>query len=214
MEQEISKGLCQCGCGRPAPIARRASLGERPTKRFIHGHNQRVQTTTNKVFPLGNGTSLLLLERESGEIAFTRIDDADLSVVQKLRWSLLRAKSSLYAYCYKERVLLHDFLLSIKGVDHHNGNGLDNRRQNLRSANHFQNMRNVGKHKNNTSGFKGVSLNGKKWGVRITAPSGQYLHLGQFTDKLEAARAYDTAARELHGQFARLNFPEAGEQAA
>ncbi len=61
---------------------------------------------------------------------------------------------------------------------------------------------------NNTSGYKGVSLFGRdsKWKAQIQV-DGKKRHLGYFDDKIEAAKAYDRAALELHGEFAVLNFP-------
>lgn len=63
---------------------------------------------------------------------------------------------------------------------------------------------------NNTSGYRGVTWNraGRHWAVSIQK-DGRRVHLGKFTDPIEAACAYDAAAREIHGDLARLNFPEA-----
>jgi hypothetical protein len=95
-------------------------------------------------------------------------------------------------------------------IDHVNGDGLDNRRENLRVATHAQNASNRGVRVNNTSGFKGVHANhsgrGKQWFAYITT-NYKRQHLGMFGTAEEAARAYDAAAVRLHGEFARLNFP-------
>ena len=93
-------------------------------------------------------------------------------------------------------------------TDHINGDGLDNRKQNLRTCTHTENMRNRGKSKNNTSGFKGVSWHkrGKTWDAKI-AHNKKLMHIGSFKDKEVAAKAYDRKAIELHGKFAKLNFP-------
>ncbi len=70
-----------------------------------------------------------------------------------------------------------------------------------------------------SSRFKGVSLEKRtgKWLVRIYAPHsgpgrGKQLNLGTFTSEIEAAKVYDTKARELFGCYARLNFPGPGER--
>jgi len=88
-----------------------------------------------------------------------------------------------------------------KEIDHINHNMLDNRRSNLREASHQENCCNRRKHRDNTSGFKGVywHTSGGKWAASI--------HLGMFATKEEAARAYDEAAKIIHGEFAHLNFP-------
>lgn len=90
-------------------------------------------------------------------------------------------------------------------VDHRNGNGLDNRRSNLRLATQAQNMSNRGRPTNNTSGYKGVSA-GRLGGWRAYITSrGKRLDIGTFASKEEAAEAYNAKALELHGEFARLN---------
>ncbi|MCJ7777394.1 MAG: AP2 domain-containing protein [Sedimentisphaerales bacterium] len=93
-------------------------------------------------------------------------------------------------------------------VDHRNGNGLDNRRANLRPATHSQNMYNKPKTKSKTSSrFIGVTFNKgrRKWETRIYYQK-RKIWLGRFDDEIDAARAYDKAALEYHGEFARLNF--------
>lgn len=103
------------------------------------------------------------------------------------------------------RLMLHTFLTGFPLTDHINGNGLDNRRANLREATHTENMRNRRRPRTNTSGYKGVSYvksNGK-WGASI-----QDRHIGYFRTPEVAALAYDLAAHELYGEFARPNFPD------
>ena len=92
-------------------------------------------------------------------------------------------------------------------IDHINGNGLDNRKTNLRLANYSQNLANTGKHKNNKSSFKGVywDKDKKKWRVTLSKNK-KTIHIGVYVDKLEAAKAYDMAALKYHGEFARGNF--------
>ena len=94
-------------------------------------------------------------------------------------------------------------------VDHINGNPLDNRKSNLRICTNAENQRNRGVNKNNTSGYKGVcwAKQNKKWKARIKH-NGKLIHLGYYKDKEEAARAYDKKAKELHGEYAYLNFPD------
>lgn len=142
------------------------------------------------------------------------VDDEDYErVVSAGKWIAQVDRRRMVAYGRRdfgaEAVMLHAFLTGWPLTDHINGDGLDNRRSNLRPATHAQNMRNRRKNWNNTSGFKGVSLteNGT-WRARITIDN-RRVSLGCFADRIEAARAYDRAAQDLHGEFARLNFPAA-----
>jgi len=91
-------------------------------------------------------------------------------------------------------------------IDHINGIRDDNRIANLRLATVAENSQNVGKQSNNKSGFKGVHWHarGKKFRAQIMA-NGKSKSLGLFHTAAEAAAAYDIAAAELHGEFARRN---------
>jgi hypothetical protein len=94
-------------------------------------------------------------------------------------------------------------------VDHKNGNGLDNRKKNLRIATPAQNNYNSRKRGGNVSSkYKGVSKIKKnnRWRAYITIAGPKQKHLGYFDNEIEAAKAYDGAAKELFGEFARLNF--------
>jgi hypothetical protein len=115
------------------------------------------------------------------------------------------------SYARSKKQPIHRLILDApKGtqVDHINGNGLDNRRCNLRIATHGQNQMNRRKQlKKSTSKYKGVSLNKKdgKWFAEIDY-NGIHYHIGSFIDEVDAAKAYDEKARELFGEFARPNF--------
>ena len=96
-------------------------------------------------------------------------------------------------------------------VDHINGDRLDNRRENLRIVTNWQNQMNRGMTINNSSGYKGVRLRRSgKWEAQIRVNK-KAIFLGRFYDKLDAAHAYDDAAKKYFGEFARLNFPESSQ---
>ena len=96
----------------------------------------------------------------------------------------------------------------IDTVDHINGNRSDNRWSNLRSATRAEQSRNCAASKSGTSPYLGVSwrTDRKKWRAVIKR-DGRQTFLGSFDSEIEAAKAYDEAAKKAHGVFARLNFP-------
>lgn len=93
-------------------------------------------------------------------------------------------------------------------ADHRNHDTLDNRRENLRKATDTQNADNRKITAKNTSGYIGVCWHktNQKWMAQI-GHKGVRINLGYFSTAEEAARAYDEAAKKLHGEFAVLNFP-------
>lgn len=110
-----------------------------------------------------------------------------------------------------KRVRLHRFILNdVEGrIDHINGDCTDNRRENLRPVTNQQNAWNSKKSKNNTTGYKGVSIdkrNTKRKYFAQIAIAGKNIHLGCFDNPKEAAKAYDKAASFYFGEYARLNF--------
>lgn len=92
-------------------------------------------------------------------------------------------------------------------TDHRDNDSLNNQCSNLRTATHAENQHNRGKGYGSTSGYKGVTWEKScgKWRAQIGV-NGEKTFLGRFDNIEEAARAYDEAARELHGEFAKTNF--------
>lgn len=149
------------------------------------------------------------------------VDDEDYEFVSNYAmhvWSTPR-HHTLYAIITFSRVKqlrLHRVLTKAKDnevVDHINGNGLDNRRSNLRVTTQLNNNANARKKAKATSMYKGVSLyldgaTSKPWKAQIQR-DGRKFHIGYFATEIEAAIAYDNAAKEYFGEFAVLNMMEA-----
>lgn len=142
------------------------------------------------------------------------VDDEDFVELSKFKWHLLKVGYAARRELGKKidprlYITMHRAILNPeigKQVDHINGNKLDNRRENLRICSKAENMRNTNKRRNNTSGFKGVVQSRKgRWVAHITKDY-KMIHLGTFTNPKEAAVAYDNKARDIFGEFAKLNF--------
>ena len=108
---------------------------------------------------------------------------------------------------------MHRFLLGLdvddkRHSDHRDGDGLNNQSHNLRIATYTQNNQNKGTSSLNTSGFKGVSWDGRgdKWRAQIRV-EGKLISLGSYTDNREAHLAYCEAALSLHGEFGNTGLP-------
>lgn len=149
-----------------------------------------------------------------GKVAL--VDDEDFGWLSEQKWCFNsqgysvrgRVPQLIMHRVIMERILGEAIPLGME-VDHINTNKLDNRRDNLRLATHAQNKRNVPRYQGSTSQYKGVVWHkrGQKWQAAIWAKGGNQ-HLGVFETEVEAARAYDRAAKELFGEFAWLNFPD------
>jgi hypothetical protein len=105
---------------------------------------------------------------------------------------------------------MHNFITGWRLVDHQNHDGLDNRKENLRLATSAQNMYNKRPQRGGSSQFKGVYWDKQrsKWRARLSI-NYKTKHLGSFDTELDAALAYDSAARQHFGEYACLNFKPA-----
>lgn len=116
----------------------------------------------------------------------------------------------------KRTLLMHREILNLSPkdqcVDHINGDGLDNRRINLRVVSSAQNKFNSIRRREWTCRYKGVTPYNDIWRARVFG--GHHKHLGIFQTEIEAACAYDVAARALYGEHGTYNFPLPGERSA
>jgi hypothetical protein len=142
------------------------------------------------------------------------VDDEDLeSVLSAGPWHAVVSHGQTFYAVHGEWVSgkivhtrMHCLILDAKPgqqVDHINGNSLDNRRANLRLATPTENRANTGKRRGGVSRYKGVSWHHGRWAARIGDR-----WLGQYPTEEDAARAYDAAAVEAWGVYARLNLPK------
>lgn len=134
------------------------------------------------------------------------VDPADVPIVAPHLWSLTSAGYP-GARIDGRTVLMHRLLCPSDwtAVDHANGDKLDNRRINLRAATKSQNGANI--RPRGASGYKGVTRHGRGWAAALTA-HGTRRYLGTFDTAEDAARAYDTAALAVWGDYARLNLDQ------
>lgn len=141
------------------------------------------------------------------------VDDEDFEYLNQFTWCLDREYARRIIYINenskrKQRCIrMHREILNApadKIIDHINGNGLDNRKENLRYCTKSTNAMNCKIHKHNTSGYKGVSKSGNRWRAYIVLNDKQR-QIGSYKTKEEAALAYNKKAIELFGEFAKLN---------
>jgi len=170
---------------------------------IIEGSTVRVDVSTKK-FP---NTETLI-----------DIEDIDLINDGNGRWfAVTRDNINIYVQRRKKpkgsgviwlhREIVKKYLTIKNMIDHKNVDSLNNKRENLRLCNHHQNRQNCKKHALAKSKYKGIYFHkpSKKWCARISL-NGQRKQLGYFQNEMEAVLAYDKAAIENFGEFARLNF--------
>lgn len=108
-------------------------------------------------------------------------------------------------YVHQAIFILHHGKLP-KYIDHIDGNSLNNKIENLRTASQSQNMANSRKKNTNTSGYKGVTFrkDTKKWQSAIMV-NGKHISLGSYEDKEDAAIAYEAGALKYYQEFAKTD---------
>jgi hypothetical protein len=143
-------------------------------------------------------------------------DDEDVMLLFNFRWHLAKRNARTYYAAARinttKCIYMHQLILKVDPgmvVDHINGNGLDNRRRNLRQATIALNLRNQPpqggrKFKGTYYARRGNTPLRKPWAARLNKASGN-LHLGYFETEIEAAKAYNQAALEHFGEYAWLN---------
>jgi hypothetical protein len=148
---------------------------------------------------------------------FALVDDEDYEFLNQWKWCAHKNKNNVF---YVERnelipkrkiIKMHRVIMNAPigmEVDHIDRDGLNNQKANLRLCTQTENQRNKSLYRNNSSGYRGVKANGRNWQSEIRV-NGQGIYIGTYKTKVEAAQAYDLAAKKYHKDFANLNFPEA-----
>ena len=147
------------------------------------------------------------------------VDPEDYERLNKYKWYAISSENTFYARRsvktgkYQKVIRMHREVLKVPDgifVDHINHNGLDERKANLRPATRAENNYNRRRVKKPgaTLRFKGVSWHKytKRWVAQIGF-NGKRITIGYFDNEIEAAKAYDRAAKKYHRDFAVLNFP-------
>lgn len=147
------------------------------------------------------------------------VDDEDAAMVTQYKWVARESRNKRTFYAQRNVLLeggrrttqqMHQLIMGAIGVDHINGNGLDNRRSNLRVATQSQNSANSGPR---SGRYKGVTRRGSRWRAQIRIDWHQ-MQIGTYDTAEDAARAYDRHAFEAWGEFAYLNFPDEAKRTA
>jgi hypothetical protein len=179
----------------------------------------------NITVPTGTETEkvkIIYLTRDK----FTIVDASKYDYLMQWWWYAQPSGKNFYAMRAgvvdgkKIQIRMHRVILGLEYndgviIDHKNGNGLDNRIENLQIATHCINARNTRKRKDNKSGYRGVYLyksknwNAVRWKAQINI-NNKRLALGYFKDPISAAIAYDNAVLKYWGREFPLNFPERG----
>lgn len=146
----------------------------------------------------------------------TLIDDEDFNLVNQRKWYLHIDKTGPNLFYVLsspggQTMSMHRLIMGCakgdgKQIDHIDGNGLNNQKNNLRFCTGSQNCMNR-TYANNTSQYKGVTWKkaNQKWCAQIMM-GGRKKHIGLYEKKEDAAKAYDQMAFQIFGKFARLNF--------
>jgi hypothetical protein len=156
------------------------------------------------------------------------VDPGDYDRLRKYKWHAQKSVYTFYAVhsltngknAPRKNLQMHNLVIDVPPgmyCDHINHNGLDNRKANLRPASRTQNVCHRRKFSGRTydglkkpsrSKYKGVDwvAEVKRWRARIRV-NGKRISLGLFENEIDAAKAYDRAAKKYHGDYAGLNFP-------
>jgi hypothetical protein len=213
----IPRGLCHCKCGMPAPLVKFNLYGrglfKGQPRQFINGHQRKIRLPIEDAVPFKiEGVYCRLIPLSGGIYAI--VDAVDYIWLMQWKWTAMRGRYTWYAYRLDWSDMAHPVSISMhraiaqppdgKQCDHRNGNGVDNRRKNLRDGDGTEQRWNSKTQINNTSGYPGISRceQTQSWKVRINV-RGREIWLGRHKT-LERAIAVRKSAEEKYvGEWVR-----------
>lgn len=146
------------------------------------------------------------------------VDNSDFDWLNSFKWCYIQGYARKRIPGMNRTIGMHELITHKpkgKEVDHINGDKLDNRRCNLRVCSKSENMINVSVHRDNLSGYKGVTfrkklyeLTGIKHYMARVSYKGKQFHVGSFKNPIHAAMARDICAKDNLGEYVNLNFPK------
>ena len=156
-----------------------------------------------------------------GNDTYTIVDDEDYYWLSQWNWNAVKIKNKIYVKRgtkkaklktgVKYELFLHRVVMQCSDsnlvVDHIDNNPLNNQKSNLRICTKAENNRNTSSHKNSSSKYLGVTYDKarKKWNAQLMV-NGKRVLTKRYTTEIEAAKAYDAAAKLYVGVYANLNF--------
>lgn len=207
--------LCRCDCGNEKTVDYSALIRGTIISCGCYGKEQRYKGMQNnrkhnEYVIIDNVVHMVPSNTNKyGNILF---DEDDLELLKPYTW-LVRSNKYVVSSINNKRVPMHRLVMRLNDdgivIDHINGNPMDNRRCNLRICYQSENCINkVANHKKLHSKYKGVfsATNGRTYFSTIQYHGKQH-YLGSFSNEIDAALAYDAAAKEMFGEYAKLNFP-------
>lgn len=171
----------------------------------------KTKISKNEYIYVGGYYEIILCNPYGEEVSRTKVDEIDIGLLSKYKWHMDNHGYAKTGHKKSTPIRLQNLIIEHDPemlVDHVNGDKLDNRRENLRVCTRQQNCWNSKKSERALSSkYKGVSLcrSDLKW-VSSICLNGIPVTIGRYATEEEAAREYDSKAKELFGEFAKLNF--------
>jgi hypothetical protein len=211
------KNICRIeGCGR---FCSGRGLCSKHYARLLRGRDPEAisRKEPNLVITNGDTSEMVLRDMKCNEIARVTVDTDDLPMLKEYVWSYNVGSGYAYSHTKGPTAMMHKLIAKTPEVmltDHINSNRLDNRKANLRYATATENAQHTNPWTKETkhSKHKGVCLlANREWPLKkpwmaYIGINGKRQYLGYYETQDQAALAYDHAARENFGEFARPNF--------